>query len=218
MRAHAAGGATRQRTLYRRAVWVSLDTWLIGDGQFPQLALGDVVRDCGLRLRCSRLHRSGQQVPAISDSRVDDEGRARYQLTGRCQSVTSAMAVLIAMPGWLTVAEPETCRAVSEARDQPAYEPWSEQFRPPAPNEMLDAEGWLEVVAEHEWDAFAIPDSRMSWRLQGIQLLEHRMMRVPGEPDARMRGPVVRTTQPKRLSWTAERLLGGRYLIDVVPA
>jgi hypothetical protein len=129
------------------------------------------------------------------------------------------MAALIVMPGWLTIAEPEAHRVVHGARDQPAYEPWSEHFRPPAPGGMLEAEGWLEVVADHEWDAFAIPDSRMSWRLQSIQLLEHRLVQTPGEPpDSRTRGPVVRVTHPDQLIWTAEKLEAARYLIDLVPA
>lgn len=200
-------------------VWVSLETWLIGDGPFPQLELGGVVPDCGLRLKCAQLQKSAGLLQEISDATVDDLGRPRYRLTGRLQSTTSAMAALIGMPGWLAIAEPETYRVVRGARHLPAFQPWSEQFRPPALNEMLDAEGWLEVVADHEWDAFAIPDSRMSWRLQGIQLLEHRLVRMPGEPpEVRTYGPVIRTTRPDRLSWTAEKLEGGRYLIDLVPA
>ncbi len=169
-------------------MWVSLDTWLIGDGQFPELGLGTVVRDCGLRLNSSYLNASDRSPEEVREVHVDDVGRVRYEVTGRCQSVTSPMAVLVALPGWLTIAEPDACRAVESALDSPAFEPWSEQFRPPAPAEMLNAEGWLGVVADHEWDAFTIPDSRMDWRLRRIQLIEHQMMRVPGEPsDARVR-------------------------------
>jgi hypothetical protein len=77
--------------------------------------------------------------------------------------------------------------------------------------------GW--TSSPIEWDAFAIPDSRMSWRLQGIQLLEHRLARTPGEPpDSRTYGPVVRVSHPDQLSWTAEKLEAARYLIDLVPA
>jgi hypothetical protein len=129
------------------------------------------------------------------------------------------MATLIAMPGWLTIAEPETYRTVEGAVDSPAFEAWSEQFHPPLANDMLEAEGWLAVVADHEWDAFAIPDSRMDWRLQGIQLIEHQMVRVPGEPaDTRMFGPVVRAANVDRLSRTADRVAGAQYLVDLLPA
>lgn len=199
-------------------VWASLETWMIGDGQFPQLELGAVVHGCGLRLNCSHLHASSEVVHQVSGARVDDMGRPRCRLTGLCHSVAGGMAALIAMPGWLSSAEPEIYRVVRGTRAQPASQRASGQFDPPAPNEMLDAEGWLEVVADHEWDAFGVPDSRMSWRLQGIQLLEHRLVRMSGEsPDTRVYGPVVRVTHPDRLSWTADTLEAGRYLIDVVP-
>jgi hypothetical protein len=204
---------------YGEPVWASLDTWLIGDGQFPQLEIGAVVHDCGLRLNCSHLGASNAPVREISDAPVDEAGRARYRLTGRCRSVTGATAALIAMPGWLAAAEPETYRVVRGALRQPASQQWSEHFRPPGPNDMVDAEGWLEVVADHEWDAFRVPDSRMSWRLVGIQLLEHRLVQMPEEPpDTPMYGRVVRITHPDRLSWTADKLKAGRYLIDLIPA
>ncbi len=83
---------------------------------------------------------------------------------------------------------------------------------------MLKAEGWLGVVADHEWEAFAIPDSRMDWRLQRIQLIEHRMVRVPGEPHANRFGPVVRATHVDRLSRAADGVVGARYLVDLLPA
>jgi hypothetical protein len=182
-------------------VWVLLETWLIGDGQFPELGVGGVVDDCGLRLNCSYLDESDQTVEEVRAARVDGVGRVRYELTGRCQSVTPPMAVLMAMPGWLAMVEPEAHRAVAGARDVSALERWSEQFHAPAPNQMVEAEGWLDVVADHEWDAFALPDSRMSWRLHEIHLLEHRMVRVPGEASgARTCGAVVRTTRVDRLS------------------
>jgi hypothetical protein len=133
--------------------------------------------------------------------------------------MTSSMAALIAFPDWLTVAEPEEHRVVHGAREQPGHEPWSEQLRPPTAGQMVDAEGWLEVVANHEWEAFSIPDSRMNWRLDGIQLLEHRLVRMPGEPpDSRTFGPVIRVNHPRQLSWTADKLEGARYLVDLVPA
>ncbi|KRF46469.1 hypothetical protein ASH01_22050 [Terrabacter sp. Soil811] len=143
----------------------------------------------------------------------------RYEVTGRCQAVTSPMAALIQLPGWLVIAEPETYCAIEGAVDSPAFEPWSEQFHPPAPNEMLKAEGWFGVVADHEWDAFAIPDSRMDWRLQDIQLIEHQLVRVPGEPsDTRTFGPVIRANEVVRLSRAADRVAGAQYLVDLLPA
>jgi hypothetical protein len=124
-------------------VWASLETWLIGDGQFPQLEIGAVVHDCGLRLNCSHLRTSSASVQEISDPRVDDAGRARYRLTGRCQSMTGAMAALIAMPGWLASAEPETYRVVRGSRPQPAHQRWSEHFRPRLPTRCsMPKDGW----------------------------------------------------------------------------
>ena len=200
-------------------MWVSLETWLIGDGQFPDVGLGAILRNCGLRLNCSYLNASDQSFEGVREVRVDDVGRVRYEVIGRCLSVTGPMAALIAMPDWLTIAEPDACRGVEGALDSPAVEPWSEQFRPPAPNEMVKAEGWLGVVADHEWDAFAIPDSRMDWRLQRVRLIEHQMVRVHGEPpDTHTFGPVVRATQVDRLSRAADGVMGARYLVDLHPA
>lgn len=182
---------------------------MIGDGQFPEVGLGAVVRDCGLRLNASYLNASDQLLAGVREVHVDDVGRVRYEITGRCQSVTGPMAALVVMPGWRVLAEPETHRAVGGAVDSPAFQPWSEQFRAPAPNEMLKAEGWLAVVADHEWDAFAIPDSRMGWRLEAIRLIEHHMVRVPGEPsDTRTFGPVVRAATMERLSRSADGVIG----------
>jgi hypothetical protein len=200
-------------------VWVSLETWLIGDGQVPELVLGAVVRNCGLRLNSSYLNATDQLPEGVREVRVDDAGRVRYEVTGRCQSVTSPMAALIALPGWRTIAEPEAYRAADGALDFPALEPWSERFRPPAPNEMLKAEGWLAVVADHEWDAFAIPDSRMDWRVQRIQLVEHQVVRVPGElSDTHTFGPVIRAIHVDRLSRDADGVVGAQYLVDLLPA
>lgn len=58
---------------------------------------------------------------------------------------------MIGMPGWLMIAEPEKYRTVEGAVDSPAFELWSEEFHPPGPNELLEAEGWQAVVADYEW-------------------------------------------------------------------
>lgn len=55
----------------------------------------------------------------------------------------------------------------------------------------------------------------MDWRLQGIQLTEHQMVRVPGEPsDTRTFDPVVRAAKVERLSRAANSVLGAQYLVD----
>ena len=200
-------------------MWVALEAWLLGDGQIPELEPGAVVRDCGLRLHASSLAASEESHEELSPGRTDGRGRVRYDVTGRCWSVTSPMAALIAMPGWLAITEPESHRDVAGSVDLPALEPWSENFRPPGPTQMLRAEGWFGVVPEHEWDAFPIPDSRMDWRLRAIRLVENHVVPMLGEgTDGRSLGGVSRSTRVDRLSLAADGIAGAWFLVDLEPA
>src|SRR6478752_4584263 len=157
-------------------MWAALPSWLIGDGQIQELGLADVLRDVGLRLNCARLTATGQTRQSLAETAMNDSGQVRYQLVGTSKAVATPMASLIEMPGWLAAAEPETYRVVSKHRGAPgALQPWSDAFSTPAPGELVEAEGSLQVVAEHEWE-FPIPDSRMDWRIRGIRLLRHRTL------------------------------------------
>lgn len=149
---------------------------------------------------------------------MNASGQGRYQLVGRCEAVTAPMAALTGMPEWLTVAEPETHQVVSRHRGTSALQPWSVHFKAPEPGQMVEAEGWLQVMAQHEW-ALPVPDSRMDWRIRGIRLLRHRMVPVPDEQtDVFTFGPVVKVTELERLDPAAERLRGAHYLLDLTPA
>lgn len=200
-------------------MWASLPSWLLGDGQIEELGVDDVIHDCGLRLNCARLNASDKTQESVDEAPMNASGQVRYQLVGRCEAVTGPMASLIGMPGWLTVAEPETHRVVSRRPGAPAaLQPWSVDFNAPSPGQMVEAEGWLQVVAEHEW-AFPIPDSRMDWRIRGIRLLRHRMVPTSDkETDVFTFGPVLKVTEHERLDAKAEWLSGAHYVLDLVPA
>ncbi len=106
---------------------------LVGDGQFREAGLGGVVRDCGLRLNASHLNASDQSLEGAREVHADDVDRVRYGVTGLPRRFgTSRAQQSSASPAWRSWQPSDSSPTGIGPVDSPAFEPWSEEFHPPA--------------------------------------------------------------------------------------
>jgi hypothetical protein len=81
--------------------------------------------------------------------------------------------------------------------------------------DVADATGWLEVVPDHEWDAFHHVDVRNDWMLAGIFLVQHQQVPVDATGEIITRGGVVAVTAPNEVLREADTRPGSQYLVDL---
>ena len=190
-------------------MWATLDTWLIGDGQVPQLHVGEVLGDVGLRLNCESLSPSESPVPEARVLPAAETGAPYCRVRGTCLAEWN-MSALLDIGGAPVLAEPEPRPRRLLATNGPSAE-----FTAPRAGEVVETTGWLEVVPDHEWDAFHHVDARRDWILHRVLLVRHRMVPGGAPRDAPTYGPVVDVTAQDRLLREPDTRLGSRYLIDL---
>jgi hypothetical protein len=197
-------------------VWATLATWLLGDGEVAELAVGDILRDVGIRLDCSTLGpATGSTFGAfaLNDAR---KGTAQYRLRGTCLALArTQQTALIELEHAAILAEPADVRPVPGV-DHGALERYSADFLPPEEGQAAEAEGWLEVVADYEWDAFELPDARRNWVLAGILLVRHELVALGNEtPFSITTGAVLQVDRRDQLRRSADMVTGNRHLVDL---
>lgn len=195
-------------------MWASLETWLLGDGGVPQLRVGEVLRNKGLRLSCARLGPAEQMTAGVWAVGDAAEGDASYRMRGAVVAGWEQAAVL-EVNGSPILAEPAAVRPVKSADGNDALERYSQDFTPPPAGTIAEAVGWLEVVPDYEWDAYHKVDARRDWLLAGVLLLRHLVFPVDPTGDTVTFGPPERVSAADRLHVDADVGGGNRYLINV---
>jgi hypothetical protein len=198
-------------------VWATLATWMLGDGEVAELAVGDVVQNVGLRLNCSTLGpATGESVGAFALSDALS-GTALYRLRGTCRAVArTQQSALLELEHAAIVAEPADVRPAPGSIDEGGLERYSVDFLPPEAGRAAEAQGWLEVVPGHEWDDFELPDARQDWVLAGILLVRHDL--VAKRSDTRSSsttGGVLQVDRQGQLRLSADTVGGNGYLVDL---
>ncbi len=122
-------------------MWARLETWLLGDGQVPQLDVSQVIRGVGLRLNCASLRPA--RVTRAGMWRISEaaSGLASYRVHGVCVSVSRG-AVVINVEGVDLLAEPEIRRLRDGSSSQAIA-----SFEAVPTGSMATATGWLKLSA-----------------------------------------------------------------------
>jgi hypothetical protein len=81
--------------------------------------------------------------------------------------------------------------------------------------DSAQAIGWLEVVPEHEWEAFHQTDARTDWVLEGVLLVQHDLVPVDAAHQTLSYGAIRSVTAHGQLLREADAHPGSRYLVDL---
>lgn len=212
--------ADRERFLEIRVstVWATLETWLLGDGDVAELAVGDALPDVGLRLNCSTMGpATGESVVGALELSDPLTGTALYRLRGTCRAVArTQQSALLELADAAIVVEPADVRPAPGSIDPGGLERYSDDFLPPEVGRAAQAQGWLDVVPSHEWDDFELPDARRDWVLAGILLVRHEMVAERRDSQwTSTTGGVLQVDRQSRLRLSADTVRGNRYLVDL---
>jgi hypothetical protein len=199
-------------------VWATVETWLCGDGDVAELAVGDALHNVGLRLNCSTMGPgTGESVVGAFVLSDPLTGTALYRLRGTCRAVArTRQSALLELDGAAIVVEPAGVRPAPGSIDPGGLERHSDDFLPPEVGRAAQAQGWLDVVPGHEWDDLELPDARQDWVLAGILLVRHeRVAERIDSPWTTTTAGVLQVDRRSRLRLSADTVMGNRYLVDL---
>jgi cold shock protein len=184
-------------------MWATLETWLLGDGEVPELRIDEVLPHKGLRLSCEAFGPSAETAPGAWAIGAATKGDITSRLRGAVVAAWRQAAV-IDIGGCLVLLEPGAVRAIQTADGHEALERYSADFETPSVGAMGEAVGRLEVVPDYEWEAFHQFDVRRDWRLTGVLLID--------------RQPVFQATRMEQLDIAADSNPSNCYLVNLEPA
>lgn len=196
-------------------MWATLETWLLGDGEVAELAVGEVLRHKGLRLSCQALGPSAETDCRASATGAAAEGDVTYTLRGPVVA-TWRQGAVIDIGRCLILLEPDDVRTIQAADGEQAMERFSDDFKTPAVGAMGEAVGRLEVVPDYEWDAFHLLDLRRDWQVGAVFLVGRQAVFVDNGDGVLRRSP-GRATPMERLDVSADRDPSNRFLVDLEP-
>lgn len=193
-------------------MWVYLDSWMVQDGEIPELSVGDTLRGVALRAACLSLQEAGADVREGIVQRPDPDpsnARTSYHLTGTVESC-GRNEVLLAVAGLHYLAEPADVRAVpGTSPGESMLERYSPDFVVPPVGARAAAVCTWEVLAEYETGS---QELRADWRVHGLAI-EHRDATAVELREAR----ILRVDTVDRLHRWADERVGERiiYLLDL---
>jgi hypothetical protein len=179
-------------------VWTYLSTWILQDGELPELRRGSRLTGYGIRASGWRLelteHPDGLEL--VDGPDPDGYRTVTYVLTGLvelCRPETSE---------WIVRSGPS--RFLVRLGEVPAT---------PIDGEQVSVRCFLALVPNYEWSAFGLPDVRRDWTVDALKI-EHRARDATGHL-----GDVVEVQQLTEMhKWADERPnLGSSYLLDLSP-
>jgi hypothetical protein len=196
-------------------MWVYLETWMVKDGAFPELARGSHLRDVGLRAECGNLGSAQIAVNGIAELADPGGGQGsgsyRYELTG--------------VAGHAEDVRTERGHAGSEfvitAGDKAFVARTAGPASEVAEGSRVTAQCTLSVVADYEWDAFGLPDLRTDWYVRRLAIEHRQIDYAPGSsggPVIRHPGKVLRSFEIERMSrWDDDRnsAIMAWYVLDL---
>lgn len=205
-------------------VWAHLESWIVQDGQIPELHTGSTLHQHALRAACWSIHVSrdpeGLTELAGPDPSADDA--PHYELTGTVEAREEPSRVLLRVGGFRVLAEPIDIRRVpGTSWSSYALERFSPDFFVPPVGTRLSVVCRLEVMAEHETgDAIGSSVLRRDWVVQNLKLQHRALVPVPGLERARKVGKVLQVEDIERMHrWADEkRDAHVTYLLDLQDA
>lgn len=196
-------------------MWVYLDSWLVQDGEVPELRLGDTFRQAAVRAACLTLHGADADAP---DGHVElpqpaaSSGRVTYSVTGTALACREPGEVLLRVGSLHLLAEPADVREVPGTKPRECMlERYSPEFAIPSVGDRVTATCTYEVLAGHE---IAIHELRADWRVRGL-----RIERRATTPVELRKAKILRVDTVDRLERWADERGEDRiaYLLDLEP-
>lgn len=173
-------------------MWTYLASWVVKDGDAPELRVGDVLRDRVLGASCWTLRESADR-DGITEHPTPhpSAGLPGVNVTGTSIWGAGAGEALIRVDSWHVLAQPDGSREVNGPHGI-VYQPYAPGFRVPAPETRVTAQGRLRVLPSHEEDDLGLPGLGRDWLVRRIQV-EHRELLpdLTGGPSNRTVGDVV---------------------------
>lgn len=184
-------------------MWATLETWLLGDGEVPELCIDEVLARKGLRLSCAAFGPSAGTAagawPVGTVTQDDSTSRVRGVVVAAWRQ-----AAVVDIGEAVVLLEPGSVRSVQTAGGREALERYSADFCTAEIGSMCEAVGRFEVVPDYEWEAFHQVDLRRDWRVREALLISRR--------------PVFRVTRTERLDVMADSNPDNYYLLKLEPA
>lgn len=200
-------------------MWAFLPSWLVEDGEIPELRVGQELSHVGLRASCWSIRHSNapEGVRELPGPDPDGERAVHYELTGTVQWSRAPGSALLRIGDLEVLAEPTTFREVPGSTSSDfALEPFSPDFPIPTTGRRVSVVGRLQVMADYEWDDFGFPDTRRDWEVVAVRVEHRAWMRNAagvGTP-----GAVVRVDTADRVAAAdLDRDLCSDYRLDLRP-
>lgn len=102
-------------------MWATLETWLLSDGEVPELGIDEVLPHKGLRLNCDAFGPSAETTPGTWAMGTVGEGDITYRLHGVVVAAWR-QAVVVDIGAALVLLEPGAVRAIQTPRGDDALE------------------------------------------------------------------------------------------------
>ncbi|MGN6242311.1 MAG: hypothetical protein ACTHQ3_01385 [Motilibacteraceae bacterium] len=204
-------------------MWVHLENWIVQDGEIPELHVGSVLRDHGLRAACWSIEESQESERCLELAGPDPSGdRApHYALSGTVEWGREPSRMLLRVGDFGVLAEPRSFRRVPGSSPQDdVLERFSPAFFVPARGTRVTALCRLEVLAAYETDErFGVIDIRRDWDVRQLQLQHRTLVPVPGRERERSVGRVLRVDDIERMHRWADDTGDDyvTYLLDLQP-
>jgi hypothetical protein len=184
-------------------VWTYLETWVVQDGGIPELRVGSKLIDHGVRASGWVIEPTAAEdgLELVDGPDPDGYDTPTFRLTGLVE--------------W---SRPETDEWILRCNATAFLARLSREHPLPGMKQRVTVLCALAVVPDYEWDAFAIPNVRQDWIVEGLRV-EHRA-REPHR-DGDVPGRVVAVDDLTQMhQWDDDRgpNLSSSYLLDLRPA
>ena len=191
------------------------------DGGVPELHIGSVLRDHGLRASCWSVEESREPEGCVELAGPDPSGdRApHYALSGTVEWGREPSSMLLRVGNFRVLAQPGSFGQVpgSSPLDD-VLERFSPDFFVPATGTRVRVVCRLEVLAAYESDEeFAV--TRRDWRVRQLRVQRRALVPVPGRERDRIVGKVLHVDDIDRMHLWADDTGDDWviYLLDVQP-
>ncbi len=204
-------------------MWVHLESWIVQDGEIPELHIGSVLRDHGLRASCWSIEESQDPEGCVELAGPDPSGdqAPHYALTGTVESGREPSSMPLRVGHFAVLAEPGSFRqAPGSSPPDDVLERFSPDFFVPGPGTRVTVLCRLEVLAAYETDeTFGALGIRRDWDVRQLRLQHLGLVGPPGRERERRVGKVLHVDDIERMHRWADDTGDAHvtYLLDLQP-
>jgi hypothetical protein len=203
-------------------VWAHLESWVVQDGEIPELHAGAMLHDHDLRAACwsTRESSAPEGLTELAGPDPSGDDAPHYELTGTVERGWEPSSVLLRVGGFRVLAEPCDVRQVPGTTwENYAVQRFSPGFVVPPVATRVTVVCRLEVMADHETEDPGYPEMRHDWLVRRLKLQHRALASVPGQAMVSSIGRVRHEVAIERMRrWADEQGAGSvTYLLDLQP-